>query len=108
MFESNGEVALKRLQSMIMPDSLYFIDEPEVSLSPIFQQELASHIETFARSLRTQFVIATHSPFFLSMGDARIYDLDSHPVTIRQWYDLPNMHAYFQLFEQYREQFSKR
>lgn len=107
MFESNGEVALKRLQSMIMPDSLYFIDEPEVSLSPIFQQELASHIETFARSLRTQFVIATHSPFFLSMSDARIYDLDSHPVKIRKWYELPNMHAYFLLFEQYREKFER-
>lgn len=108
MFESNGEVALKRLQGMIMPDSLYFIDEPEVSLSPIFQQELATYVETFAQSLRTQFVIATHSPFFLSMKDARIYDLDAHPVKIRQWFELPNMHAYFQLFEKYREQFINR
>lgn len=99
LFESNGEVALSRMQAIIMPDSLCFIDEPEVSLSPVFQKELANIIEMFAGNLRTQFVIATHSPFFLSMKDARIYDLDSRPVKISQWQDLPNMRVYFELFE---------
>lgn len=108
LFESNGETALKRMQEKIMPDSLYFLDEPEVSLSPIFQKELADRIEMFAHYLRTQFVIATHSPFFLSLKEARIYDLDSRPVAVRQWYELPNMYAYFTLFEQNREQFKKK
>ena len=62
-------------------------------------------IELFAGKLRTQFIIATHSPFFLSLKDATIYDLDSHPAKVSRWQDLPNMHAYFQLFEQNREQF---
>ena len=105
LFESNGEVALKRMQEVIMPDCLYFIDEPEVSLSPVYQQELANMIELYAQNLRTQFVIATHSPFFLSLKDARIYDLDSRPTIVRQWYELPNMHAYFNLFETNRNYF---
>lgn len=106
MFESNGEVALKRMQEIIMPDSLCFLDEPEVSLSPIYQKKLANMIEIFATNLRTQFVIATHSPFFLSMNDARIYDLDSRPAQIRQWQDLQNMRVYFELFEKNKEQFT--
>ena len=105
LFESNGEVALKRMQEIIMPDCMYFLDEPEVSLSPVYQQELANMIELYAQNLRTQFVIATHSPFFLSLKDARIYDLDSRPTTIRKWYQLPNMYAYFSLFETNRDHF---
>jgi predicted ATPase len=35
-------------------------------------------MELFAGKLRTQFIIATHYPFFLSLKDATIYDLDSH------------------------------
>ena len=105
-FESNGEVALSRMKEVIMPDSLCFLDEPEVSLSPVFQKELANMIEMFAGNLRTQFVIATHSPFFLSMKDARIYDLDSRPAKIKQWQELENMRVYFELFNQNKEQFT--
>jgi AAA15 family ATPase/GTPase len=104
-FESNGEVAFGRMKEIIMPDSICLLDEPEISLSPVYQRELARMIELFAGKLRTQFIIATHSPFFLSLKDATIYDLDSHPAKVSRWQDLPNMHAYFQLFEQNREQF---
>jgi predicted ATPase len=107
LFESNGEVALKRIEEIIMPDGLYFLDEPEISLSPVYQKRLADIITLFAGSLRTQFVIATHSPFFLSLKDALIYDLDSHPVTAKKWFQLPNMLAYFNLFEENRDQFIK-
>lgn len=104
-FESNGEVALSRMKEIIMPDSICLLDEPEISLSPVYQRELARMIELFAGKLRTQFIIATHSPFFLSLKEATIYDLDCHPAKVSRWQDLPNMHAYFQLFEQNREQF---
>ena len=104
-FESNGEVALSRMKEVIMPDSLCLLDEPEISLSPVYQKELTRMIELFASNLRTQFIIATHSPFFLSLKNATIYDLDSHPAQVRKWQDLPNMLAYFELFEQNRDQF---
>lgn len=104
-FESNGEVAFARIREMIMPDCLYLLDEPENSLSPVLQTQLAKMIEAFAGGLRSQFIIATHSPFFLSMENARIYDLDSRPVRIREWYELENMQAYYSLFENNREKF---
>lgn len=108
MFESNGEVALRRMQIMIMLDNLISLDEPKVSLSPVCQRQLADMIELFASQLRTEFVIATHSPFFLSLKEARIYDLDSRPLSIRQRYELPNMHAFFNLFESNRDLFVKK
>ena len=55
--------------------------------------------------MRAQFIIATHSPFFLSLEGARIYDLDSRPVAIKQWYELANIRAYFELFDLNREKF---
>lgn len=104
-FESNGETAMSYIRDLIMPDSLYFLDEPEVSLSPLFQKELADMIQFFAEGLRTQFIIATHSPFFLSIKEAKIYDIDSHPATESKWYELENMKTYFRLFYDNREQF---
>lgn len=104
-FESNGEIALTEMQDMIMPDCLYFLDEPEVSLSPKSQQKIVNQIYFFARFMRAQFIIATHSPFFLSLEGARIYDLDSRPVAIKQWYELANIRAYFELFDRNREKF---
>ena len=53
MFESNGEVALRRMQIMIMLDNLISLDEPKVSLSPVCQRQLADMIELFASQLRT-------------------------------------------------------
>ena len=107
MFESNGEVAISRIRDMIMPDCLYLLDEPENSLSPVFQKQLAHHIEMFSKGLRTQFIIATHSPFFLSMDGVRIYDLDSHPAQRKAWYELKNMQAYFNLFDTNRDKFNQ-
>ena len=54
---------------------------------------------------RTQFIIATHSPFLLAMPDAKIYNLDADPVTIAPWYGLDNMRQYFELFDAFAEQF---
>lgn len=106
-FESNGEVAIAYLRELIMPDSLYFLDEPEVSLSPVFQKELADMIQIFSEGLRTQFIIATHSPFFLSIKGAKIYNIDSRPAIENKWYELENMKTYFKLFYDKREQFIK-
>ena len=55
-----------------------------------------------------QFIIATHSPFLLAMKDAVIYDLDSSPVTIKNWWELENTKLYFDFFEQHRNLFLKK
>ena len=83
------------------------VDEPENSMAPAFQQELANFICLLAYRLNCQFIIASHSPFMLSMQGARIYDLDHNPVWQREWYELENMKAYYQLFQRFGKWFEK-
>ena len=104
---SNGETAIKYFKEKLWSDNLYFLDEPENSMSPAFQQELAAYITFLAYRMNTQFIIASHSPFMLSMEGARIYDLDSHPSRIKEWFQLENMKAYYQLFKRFEKRFDK-
>lgn len=104
--ESNGETAIRYFKDKLWSDNLYFLDEPENSMSPAFQQELAQYITMLAYRLNSQFIIASHSPFMLSMEGARIYDLDSKPSKVKQWYELDNMRVYFQLFKRFENRFN--
>lgn len=60
-----------------------FLDEPENSLSAVNQIKLKEFIEESVRFFNCQFIISTHSPFLLSMQDARVYDLDIVPSRVR-------------------------
>ncbi|MCT4620384.1 MAG: AAA family ATPase [Marinisporobacter sp.] len=102
---SNGETALSYFDSNFESDSLYLLDEPENSLSPQFQLQLMKLIRDCAYYCNCQFIIATHSPFILSIDDAQIYDLDSIPARVRKWYELENVKAYYEFFEKYNELF---
>lgn len=103
---SNGEKALEYFEENLFDESLYLLDEPENSMAPAFQQKLAKHIELLAYQLDTQFVIATHSPFLLSIDGARIYDLDSRPSREKARYELENMKAYYSLFKRFEDKFA--
>ena len=83
----------------IADDGLYLLDEPENSLSAALQARLADFLADSARFYGCQFIISTHSPFLLAMKGARIYDLDASPARVRQWSELENVRAYFELFE---------
>ncbi len=87
---SNGETAIAYFDSRFHNDTLYCLDEPENSLAPKLQMELVKIIEQMARYCGCQFIIATHSPFLLAMENAKIYDLDTNPVDVRNWWDLEN------------------
>ena len=102
---SNGETALEYFDSKINNDTLYCLDEPENSLSPKLQMELVEIIGKMARYCGCQFIIATHSPFLLSMPGARIYDLDETPVIIKKWWELENPRLYYEFFEKHRHLF---
>ncbi|MDE6867267.1 MAG: AAA family ATPase [Muribaculaceae bacterium] len=104
---SNGETALIRLSELLEQPGLYLLDEPENSMSCEFQMRLASIIEYLARYGECQFIISTHSPFILSMANAKIYNLDNCPVDICNWWELENMKHYFELFYNARENFLK-
>ena len=91
---SNGESAFKFFTEKIKENALYLLDEPENSLSPKRQIELAQFIEEAARFYRCQFIISTHSPFLLALPFAKIYNLDLVPVTTSKWTELENVQTY--------------
>lgn len=102
---SNGETALKYFETKLKNDTLYCLDEPENSMSPKMQLELVKMLEEMARYCGCQFVIATHSPFILALEGAKIYDLDSCPVKIKDWWELENTKIYFEFFNKHRRFF---
>ena len=104
---SNGETALAYFEQKLQNDTLYCLDEPENSMSPRMQMELMKMLEEMARYCGCQFIIATHSPFLLSMEGARIYDLDASPAEIRNWWELENVKIYYDLFAGNRNLFEE-
>ena len=102
---SNGETAFYYFTQKIEENALYLLDEPENSLSPKLQRELAEYLVNCARFFGCQFIISTHSPFLLAMKGARIYDLDSRPVRVKEWTELENVREYYSFFEAHRHEF---
>ena len=103
--QSNGESAYFYFTSRIQGAGLYLLDEPENSLSPQKQLELKQFLEEEARFFDCQFIIATHSPFLLSLRGAKIYDFDGDPVDVKRWTQLESVRAYFEFFETHRREF---
>lgn len=102
---SNGESALKYFSESLGENGLYLLDEPENSLSPDKELELMKLIEDSVRFFGCQFIIATHSPFLLSMREAKIYDLDEHPIAVKRWSEIPNIRAYYEFFKLHEDAF---
>ena len=103
---SNGESAFIYFSEKINENGLYLLDEPENSLSPERQQELLRFLQDSARFFGCQFIIATHSPFLLSMNGAKIYDMDEEPVDVKRWPELDNVRAYYDFFKKHEHEFA--
>lgn len=102
---SNGESAFLYFSEKIRENGLYLLDEPENSLSPSRQQELAKFLEDSARFFGCQFVISTHSPFLLAMRGAKVYDMDEDVVDVKRWTQLAGVRAYFDFFKKHEGAF---
>ena len=105
---SNGQTALDFFDKELQENSLYLLDEPENSLSPKFQLELVQLINELTRFFKCQFIIATHSPFFLAIQNAKIYNLDKTPAAEERWYELENMQIYYNFFKGNKSYFENR
>ena len=103
--QSNGESGFMYFTSKIDKEALYLLDEPENSLSPERQLELLQFIQDSARFYGCQFIIATHSPFLLSLKDAWIYDFDTNPARVRPWTELKNVRNYYKFFKSHEKEF---
>ena len=102
---SNGESAYRYFTEKIDENGLYILDEPENSLSPKRQIDLAGFIEESARFYGCQFIISTHSPFLLAMRGVKIYDLDANPVSVKRWTELENIRIYYDFFKSHYNKF---
>lgn len=106
--KSNGEAAIDFFVREINDEGLYLLDEPENSLSASYQRELAAYLMDSARFFGAQLIIATHSPFMLSLPEAVIYNLDTDPVSVTSdWTTLENMRVYYDFFRGYNDKFEK-
>ena len=84
---SHGETFLALLQTRLVPNGLYFLDEPETPLSPT---RVLALIVLLAERVRQgcQFVIATHSPILMAMPDATILLIEDGRLRPIGWNDL--------------------
>lgn len=96
--QSNGETAIDFFTDQIQSKGLYLIDEPENSLSPKMQQALADYLRVMTRELDCQFIIASHSPFFIGIEDATVYDLDADTIQPCDWKELESIQVYREFF----------
>jgi len=103
--QSNGETALAYFEHQLKTEKLYCLDEPENSMSPKMQVRLVKLLEESVRFFGCQLIIATHSPFLLAMNNTKIYDLDSRPVEVKEWWRLENPRTYFEFFNKHRRLF---
>lgn len=104
---SNGETAMLYFLERMENPGLYLLDEPENSLSLENQKTLAEYIVNSARFFKCQFIIATHSPIFLSIKGVRIYDMDENPVVTKKWTDVENVRAMYDFFKAHETEFNK-
>lgn len=105
--QSNGESALQYFADAVTDNGLFLLDEPENSLSAEKQLELRSFLMESVRFFGCQFVISTHSPFLLSIPDAKVYDLDTTPPCLRKWTQLENVKVYHAFFLNHTKEFEE-
>ena len=103
--KSHGESFLALARNHFSADGLYLLDEPENSLSAEKQLELKRFLFDSARFYGCQFIIASHSPFILSVPGAKVYDIDSERMDARRWTELKNVRTYFDFFKEHEADF---
>lgn len=102
---SNGETAMMYFIERMENEGLYLLDEPENSLSLENQMNLAQFIEASARGYDCQFIIATHSPIFLALPNAKIYDLDNGSKPAESWTKLEGVRLLHDFFKEHEAEF---
>jgi predicted ATPase len=87
---SHGETFLALLETRLVPNGLYFLDEPETPLSPTRVIALLGLIREKVAS-GCQFIIATHSPILLALPDAEILSIEDGMIRRAVWDELEHV-----------------
>ncbi len=87
---SHGETFLALLQTRLVPNGLYFLDEPETPLSPT---RVLALIAVLAERVRQgcQFIIATHSPLLMALPGSTILLTEDGRLRPAVWNDLEHV-----------------
>ena len=79
----------------------------EIYFKPItiFYGQNGSGKTTLLNLISEKLELKRIAPFFLAMEDARIFDLDSTPVEIKDWWKLENVKIYYEFFAKNKKLF---
>ncbi len=87
---SHGETFLAVLRRRLVPNGLYFLDEPETPLSPSRVLALMALLAERV-SQGCQFVIATHSPILMALPGAAIMLAEEGQLRPVEWGELDHV-----------------
>ena len=82
--KSHGEAFFTLFMERFFGNGLYLLDEPEAALSPQRQLAFLARLHDLVK-LRSQFIIATHSPVIMAYPGARIYQLETDGIGSVRW-----------------------
>ncbi|MCW3474110.1 AAA family ATPase [Limobrevibacterium gyesilva] len=88
--QSHGETFLALLRRRLVPNGLYFLDEPETPLSPTRVLALMALVAELAGQ-GCQFVIATHSPILMALPGASILLAEGGRLRAAAWDDIEHV-----------------
>ncbi len=103
---SHGETFLNLLEKRLVPDGLYFLDEPEAPLSPLRILSLISLLKSLVED-GGQLIIATHSPILMAFPGAEILLFEGESITPTAYQDLDHVRL-TKAFLNYPESFLRR
>lgn len=95
---SHGEGILSYFGGRYHIKGVYFLDEPESSLSPTSQVTFLRLLQQLEAGGHAQFIIATHSPILLAYPGAQIFGFDSSRVQEVAYEDTSHYKIYKQFF----------
>jgi predicted ATPase len=73
--QSHGESFFALMMHRFGGHGLYILDEPEAALSPSRQLAMLTRIHELV-GMKSQFIIATHSPILMAYPDADLYQIE--------------------------------
>jgi predicted ATPase len=78
--QSHGESFFALMQNRFGGNGFYVLDEPEAALSPSRQLAMILRMQELI-DMKSQFVVATHSPILMAYPDAWIYQIGNDGLT---------------------------